>query len=160
MAAASRSTRIPNFPNKSALEVIMTTLHAGGKFDPARSTRPPAACMASAFPWSTRFRSGWRSRSARGGQLYARSSSAASRKAKLEKLGRVAQPARHHGPLQARSRRSSARRRLQAGAACSGWRAPRPICSAASRSAGVATRRCFTASRTRPPRRPSTFPAA
>ena len=32
MAAASRSTRIPKFPDKSALEVILCTLHAGGKF--------------------------------------------------------------------------------------------------------------------------------
>jgi topoisomerase-4 subunit B len=31
-AAASPSTRIPKFPDKSALEVILCTLHAGGKF--------------------------------------------------------------------------------------------------------------------------------
>ena len=33
MAAACRSTRIPKFKTKSALEVIMTTLHSGGKFN-------------------------------------------------------------------------------------------------------------------------------
>ncbi len=32
MAAAFRSIRIPNFPKTSALEVILTMLHSGGKF--------------------------------------------------------------------------------------------------------------------------------
>ena len=32
-AGASRSTPHPKFPKKSALEVILTTLHAGGKFN-------------------------------------------------------------------------------------------------------------------------------
>ena len=47
----------PKFPKKSALEVVMCTLHAGGKFDSIR-----AACTASASRSSTRCRSGSRSR--------------------------------------------------------------------------------------------------
>ena len=43
----------PKFPDKSALEVILCTLHAGGKFS-ARPTRPPAACTASVSRSSTR----------------------------------------------------------------------------------------------------------
>jgi hypothetical protein len=38
---------------KPAVEVVLTTLHAGGKFD-TTATRSPAACTASASPASTR----------------------------------------------------------------------------------------------------------
>ena len=40
----------PKFPKKSALEVIMTTLHAGGN-STRRSMRPPVGSMASASRW-------------------------------------------------------------------------------------------------------------
>ena len=43
----------PRFPGKSALEVILCTLHSGGKFS-GKAYQPPAACTASASPWSTR----------------------------------------------------------------------------------------------------------
>ena len=69
-----------------------------------------------------------------------------------------AQPARHQNPLPSRSGDFRAQGRVQAPSACSRWRAPRPICSAASRSAGIATRRCSRASRTCRRRRRSISP--
>ena len=45
------------------VDVVMTQLHAGGKFDSRRATRSPAACTAWASPWSTRCRPASRSRS-------------------------------------------------------------------------------------------------
>lgn len=44
----------PKYPDKSALEVILCTLHSGGKFN-GKATRPPAVCMVLAYRWSTPF---------------------------------------------------------------------------------------------------------
>ena len=52
------------------------------------------------------------------------------------------QPPRHHESASSRTPRFSAPRPPSSRSACSRWRAPRPICSAASRSAGAAIRRC------------------
>ena len=41
----------------SGVELILTRLHAGGKFSATRATSSPAACTASASRWSTRCRS-------------------------------------------------------------------------------------------------------
>ena len=44
---------------KSALELMFTTLHAGGKFSSGAATSSRAACTASARRWSTRCRRSW-----------------------------------------------------------------------------------------------------
>ena len=53
----------PKFPDKSALEVILTTLHAGGKFSTPMSMKHRAVCMASASRWSMRCPRNWRLKS-------------------------------------------------------------------------------------------------
>ena len=90
----------PKFKNKSALEVILTTLHSGGKFS-ARSTRPRAACTASASRWSTRCPTSSRSRS-RATRSCGRRPTPRQAHGQAEEPGRRQQPARHHDPLPAR----------------------------------------------------------
>ena len=53
---------------KPALEVVYTVLHAGGKFG-GGAIKSPAVCTASVHRSSTRFPSGWRSRSVRTGRF-------------------------------------------------------------------------------------------
>jgi DNA gyrase subunit B len=72
---------------KSALEVVMTKLHAGGKFG-GGATRCPAACTASASRRSTPCPSGWKSRCARDGKLHASAISAASPRPTSRSSGR------------------------------------------------------------------------
>ena len=67
-----------------------------------RSTRPRAACTASASRSSTRCRNGSKSRSRAAASSTARPFERGKPKGGLEKLGKVAEPARHHGALQAR----------------------------------------------------------
>ena len=100
--------------------------------------RRRAACTASASAWSTRCRSTRSSRSRATSSSTARPSPAALPTSQLVEIGADPEPARHHHRLHPRSARFSARTRSSSRRGSTGWRAPRPICSPASRYAGAA----------------------
>ena len=102
-AAASRSTCTRKY-KKPALEVILTTLHAGGKFEAGQLLSTRAACTASARRWSTRCPSKLiAQRPARRRRAGSRRSRAARRRRKLKKVGAGARH-RHDDQLHARRR--------------------------------------------------------
>ena len=124
-----------------------------------RSTRPRAACTASASRSSTRCRSSsrsrWRAASSSTARLFARGTP----QGKLEKLGAI--PNRRGTKIRFKpDAQIFGKGAPSSRPACSAWRAPRPTCSAASRSAGQCARRCSSATTTRRKARRSISPAA
>ena len=147
----------PKYPGKSALEVILTTLHSGGKFEGkaySTSRRPP------------RRRRQRRQRAVDRDDRRGRARQEAlppdllqgPRHLDARGSRRRPQPPRHHRQLHPRPRDLRRRRARSTRRASTSSPAPRPICSPGSRSAGAATRRWPATTSPRPPS--SSSPAA
>ena len=126
----------PKFKTKSALEVIMCTLHSGGKFD-GKVYNTSGGLHGVGVSVVNALSERLEVEVARGQQLYRMAFSRGAPLTKLEKLGPVMNR-RGTKCASSRTRRSSATARTSARRASSPWRARRPTCSAASRSAGAA----------------------
>ena len=148
----------PKFPGKSALEVIMTMLHSGGKFgskayETSGGLHGVGVSVVNALLGSLTVE--------------------VARNKKLDvqafRQGEPQGPVREAGAAPNRRGTTVAFTpdpvifgegvRFRP-ACCTAWRAPRPICSAASRSAGAAPPSWRSPTRASRPRRPSTSPTA
>ena len=130
----------PKFPKKSALEVIMCTLHSGGKFD-SKVYETSGGLHGVGVSVVNALSSRLEVEVARSQKLYRMAFERGHPKGKLEDLGKInnrrGTKIRFKPDPEIFGAKASSSR-----SACSRWRAPRPICSAASKSAGAATLSC------------------
>jgi topoisomerase-4 subunit B len=131
----------PKFKDKSALEVIMTTLHAGGKFD-SKAYETSGGLHGVGISVVNALSDVLEVEVARGRQLYRQRFSRGIPLGGLEALGEVHNrrgtkthasipTSRFLARVQSSNRRASTR-----------WRAQKPICLAASKSAGRVIQNC------------------
>ena len=132
----------------------MTTLHAGGKFD-SKVYETSGGLHGVGVSVVNALSERMEVEVARGRKLYRQTFSRGMPQGKLEKVGRAPNRRGTKVRFQPDPQIFGDKAAVQARRACSRWRARRPICSAASRSAGTARRRCSKATTTSGRRRPS-----
>ena len=108
----------PKFQNKSALEVIMCTLHAGGKFD-SEVYETSGGLHGVGVSVANALSDRMEVEVARGGQLYRKVFERGKPKGRLQEARQGAEPARHQGALPARSGDFRRQGAIQPAARCS-----------------------------------------